>query len=95
MNDYIPDIFQKDIKLVNFDGGILTITTQELVSIEPRIGIASSTTGVQTIASHGYDFFSIKTANEEFDVPRSPENDKAILDYIFQNCEIRTRKRKA
>lgn len=47
-----------------------------------------------SIAGPLKEFFMLTTQTEKVEVPRFPENDREILDFIFANFEIRRKQNK-
>ncbi|MDO9482530.1 MAG: hypothetical protein Q8K34_21600 [Hydrogenophaga sp.] len=84
-------MFKSELNLILQDGQSRTFNESEIKSIQPHIGVASIDIGGMFIAGPLKEYFLLITQTEKIEVPRLPENDREVLDYIFVNCEIRRR----
>lgn len=82
-------MFKSELNLILQDGQDRTFNESEIKSIQPYIGITPIDIGRMSIAGPLKEYFVLTTQTEKIEVPRLPENDREVLDFIFANCEIR------
>jgi hypothetical protein len=83
-------MFKESLNLKMLDGSLREIPASDLLSIQPYIEIIPirPEPGI-FFAGPLEEVFVVKTKDGELKVPRFPENDREVLDFIFSNADIR------
>ncbi|MDD4929557.1 MAG: hypothetical protein PHP85_09800 [Gallionella sp.] len=82
-------MFKSELNLILQDGKERTFNESEIQGIQPYIGVTPIDIGGMSIAGSLKEYFLLTTKTDKIEIPRIPENDREILDFIFVNCEIR------
>lgn len=81
-------MFKSELNLILQDGQSRTFNETEIKGIQLYIGVIPIDIRGISIAGPLKEYFQLTTKTEKIEVPRLPENDREVLDFILMNCEL-------